>query len=144
MLEPIRKWEHLYCAVEGCGYPMTPYPPEGKEVACMACGAEYKLEKELHDKDMVEEVLKAEGAEGLPFSINDPNVRMGVDWLQRIAEGAKATESKTIMDTIMEYCGNCKARTKCTYYSKQTRGADEGQTQFYTCTKCEDTWMAHS
>ena len=48
------------------------------------------------------------------------------------------------MDTILEFCHQCKARTPCTYYSKQTRGADEGQTQFYTCTKCEDTWMAHS
>ena len=57
---------------------------------------------------------------------------------------AAGKETTAAMDTILEFCAKCKARTKCTYYSKQTRGADEGQTQFYTCTVCEDQWMAHS
>eukprot|EP01061_Rhynchopus_euleeides_P041955 TRINITY_DN73315_c0_g1_i1.p1 TRINITY_DN73315_c0_g1~~TRINITY_DN73315_c0_g1_i1.p1 ORF type:complete len:154 (+),score=55.85 TRINITY_DN73315_c0_g1_i1:538-999(+) len=151
-LEPIKKWDHLYCAVKGCGYPVSPFPPEAMCGVCTACGSEYSFDAVVAEEVAAEarsevELLKAPDTDlksGFPFSLQDASVRTGVEWLQNVAAGAAAQEKKTVMDTILEYCGKCRKRTKCTYYSKQTRGADEGQTQFYTCTVCEDEWQAHS
>eukprot|EP01063_Lacrimia_lanifica_P022136 TRINITY_DN29821_c0_g1_i1.p1 TRINITY_DN29821_c0_g1~~TRINITY_DN29821_c0_g1_i1.p1 ORF type:complete len:144 (+),score=53.54 TRINITY_DN29821_c0_g1_i1:56-487(+) len=140
--EPILKWNHLYCAVPVCGYPITPFPAEGDSATCMACGEMYTL---ANVREPAPPVLKAAfTSDDFAFGSADPSVKIGVDWLTKVAGGGDAEKAKTIMDTIMEFCPTCKERTKCTYYSKQTRGADEGQTQFYTCTKCENEWKTDS
>lgn len=36
-------------------------------------------------------------------------------------------------------CGKCKSR-KCTYYSLQTRSADEPMTNYFTCLNCKHKW----
>jgi DNA-directed RNA polymerase I subunit RPA12 len=38
--------------------------------------------------------------------------------------------------TIKEMCPNCKSEEEMTFVNVQTRGADEGTSLFYTCTKC--------
>lgn len=38
------------------------------------------------------------------------------------------------------YCSKCKKDTKCSFYTKQTRSADEGFTSFITCSVCNHTW----
>ena len=42
--------------------------------------------------------------------------------------------------TGMFFCNTCKKDTKCTYYSLQTRSADEPMTNFITCLTCNKNW----
>lgn len=42
--------------------------------------------------------------------------------------------------TIKEMCPNCKTEEEMTFVNVQTRGADEGTSLFYTCTKCGHKW----
>lgn len=42
--------------------------------------------------------------------------------------------------TIKEMCPNCKTEEEMTFVNVQTRGADEGSSLFYTCTKCGHKW----
>ena len=44
-----------------------------------------------------------------------------------------------VMDSPMHQCAKCKSR-KVTYYSLQTRSADEPMTQFFTCHGCKRVW----
>ena len=46
----------------------------------------------------------------------------------------------TEVDHICSKCGHGKA----TYSTQQTRSADEGQTVFYTCTKCKQKSIEYS
>eukprot|EP00477_Mikrocytos_mackini_P001049 GAHX01001126.1.p1 GENE.GAHX01001126.1~~GAHX01001126.1.p1 ORF type:complete len:122 (-),score=27.42 GAHX01001126.1:29-394(-) len=47
-----------------------------------------------------------------------------------------ATTDEKVKAAVIDYfCSKCK-NDKATYTTFQTRGADEGQTVFYTCTKC--------
>ena len=41
--------------------------------------------------------------------------------------------------TDMFTCGKCKSK-KCTYYTMQTRSADEPETIFITCLDCGKNW----
>ena len=96
-LEPVRKWDHLYCAVKACGYPLTPYPPEASQGWCTACGHSYEYvnvieegtrlaSKSQHD-GLVLKKDTAELSKGFPFALEDPSVRSGVEWLQKAASG---------------------------------------------------------
>lgn len=42
-------------------------------------------------------------------------------------------------ETDQFQCGKCKQR-RCTYYSLQTRSADEPMTNFITCLNCGNNW----
>ncbi len=73
-------------------------------------------------------------------------------------DGEISTEIKETVDTgkkveIMEkYETNSKMRVKCEkcgnmiayYWTQQTRGADEPETRFFRCTRCEYTWREYS
>jgi len=39
-------------------------------------------------------------------------------------------------------CGKCK-NPKAYFWTIQTRAADESETKFYKCTKCEHTWREY-
>ena len=39
-------------------------------------------------------------------------------------------------------CPKCKNK-KCYFWIQQTRAADESETKFYKCTKCEHTWRVY-
>ena len=94
-LEPIKQWDHLYCAVKQCGYPVSPYPPEAMQGHCMACGNLYSYEAVVAEEEAdaavaTRELLNAQDdalKTGLPISLVDPSVRSGVEWLQNIAGG---------------------------------------------------------
>jgi len=66
------------------------------------------------------------------------------------AEAAEAEEEEEeeeeesggeLENTIEEYCEACQKRCVCTYYTRQIRSADEGQTTFYTCTVCKEKFQ---
>ena len=47
-------------------------------------------------------------------------------------------QEEEVADGLFQ-CGKCKSK-KTTYYSLQTRSADEPMTNFITCTNCENRW----
>jgi DNA-directed RNA polymerase subunit M/transcription elongation factor TFIIS len=47
-------------------------------------------------------------------------------------------QNEEVADGLFE-CGKCGSK-KTTYYSLQTRSADEPMTNFITCTKCKNRW----
>lgn len=47
--------------------------------------------------------------------------------------------TKLVARTDMFTCGKCKSK-KCTYYTMQTRSADEPETIFITCLDCGKNW----
>ena len=83
--EPIHKWNHLYCSLEGCGYPITSYPPEGASVTCMACGVEYCLAHVAAPQPP--SIKTADATERYSFALDDPSTKMGVSWLENVAAG---------------------------------------------------------
>jgi len=46
------------------------------------------------------------------------------------------------MPKVNEDCPKCD-NPKAYYWIVQTRSADEGETQFFRCTKCEHTWRKY-
>ena len=51
----------------------------------------------------------------------------------------KHKEEIKALPTIKIECPKCENKT-AEYWMVQTRGADEGTTQFFRCTKCKHTW----
>jgi transcription elongation factor S-II len=50
-----------------------------------------------------------------------------------------AYERKDIVVSSLFRCGKCRKK-QCTYYSMQTRSADEGETVFVKCLNCGNAW----
>lgn len=50
-----------------------------------------------------------------------------------------AYERKDIVVSSLFRCGKCRKK-ECTYYSMQTRSADEGETVFVKCMNCGNAW----
>lgn len=50
-----------------------------------------------------------------------------------------AYERQDVAVSSLFKCGKCKKR-ECTYYTMQTRSADEGETVFVRCLNCNNTW----
>ena len=50
-----------------------------------------------------------------------------------------AYERKDVTISSLFRCGKCKKK-ECTYYSMQTRSADEGETVFVSCLACGNRW----
>ncbi|MAG37964.1 transcription factor S [Candidatus Pacearchaeota archaeon] len=51
----------------------------------------------------------------------------------------KAQETHPIVEIKCTKCKNKKAY----FWTKQTRAADESETKFYKCTKCNHTWRVY-
>ena len=64
---------------------------------------------------------------------------------ETIASGKKIEVLENI-ETNPKIKSNCeKCGNKIAYYwTQQTRGADEPETRFFRCTKCEYTWREYS
>ena len=48
-------------------------------------------------------------------------------------------DDETEKATVKETCPKCQ-HLEAKFHTQQTRGADEGQTCFYTCIKCKHVW----
>ena len=55
----------------------------------------------------------------------------------KVVEESFETAPKTTI--VCPKCGNSEAY----YWLKQTRGGDEGETQFFKCTKCKHQWRSY-
>ena len=66
-----------------------------------------------------------------------------VRWKELIEKKSKIDESKfntkLVSNTDMFTCGKCKSKN-CSYYTMQTRSADEPETIFITCLDCGKHW----
>jgi len=54
--------------------------------------------------------------------------------------GKEVRDTMPIGEMECPKCGNKEAY----FWSEQTRGSDEPETQFYRCTKCSNTWRLYS
>jgi len=52
---------------------------------------------------------------------------------------AQQQKSQEVVETDMFQCSRCNSK-KCTYFTLQTRGGDEGETQYITCLNCSKRW----
>ena len=52
-------------------------------------------------------------------------------------------EVKDTMPTADAECAKCSNK-EAYYWTEQTRGTDEPETQFYRCTKCANTWRVYT
>lgn len=50
-----------------------------------------------------------------------------------------AYEKQDVTVSSLFRCGKCKKK-QCTYYTQQTRSADEGETVFVKCMNCGNAW----
>ena len=66
--------------------------------------------------------------------------------LRETVKGAKAIEVVENIETNPKIKINCeKCGNKVAYYwTQQTRGADEPETRFFKCTKCNYTWREYA
>ncbi|MDR1721455.1 MAG: transcription factor S [Methanobrevibacter sp.] len=91
--------------------------PKDNKVKCN-CGYEKDLSNEETDQYSVSEKVESNG-----------NIVM------------KGEEISTLptTNTLCPKCGNKKAY----WWLKQTRSADESETQFFRCTECKHTWRGY-
>ncbi len=52
---------------------------------------------------------------------------------------AEHSKKQEVIETDMFQCSRCNSK-KCTYFTLQTRSADESETQFITCLNCSKRW----
>lgn len=57
-----------------------------------------------------------------------------------INKNSKTSETQAVVEETCPKCGHNEA----SFYTMQMRSADEGQTVFYTCTKCEHKWKQNN
>ncbi|KAG5488837.1 hypothetical protein JIQ42_00454 [Leishmania sp. Namibia] len=62
------------------------------------------------------------------------------------AGGAKRAGITEVDNRIIEdaFCETCGAHRPCKTFARQTRSADEGQTVFFQCTRCNSEWQQNS
>jgi len=104
----------MFC--QKCGSILRPKEKAGKKVLYCSCGFSKNLDEESSTeiKEKVDSAKKVEVIEQLDIN---PKIRIKC-----------------------EKCGNMIAY----YWTQQTRGADEPETRFFKCTKCNYTWREYA
>ena len=86
---------------------------KGEDVTCPSCGKSKKAKEEV---SLSQKVDKKENIEIL-----------------------NTKDTTQIHPTTQVECPQCKS-TEAYYWTKQTRAADEPETQFFKCVKCSHQW----
>ena len=68
-----------------------------------------------------------------------PHLYEGLQSLYNNAVDENKYDTQLVARTDMFTCGKCKSK-RCTYYTMQTRSADEPETIFITCLDCGKNW----
>ena len=71
---------------------------------------------------------------------------------EEVAEIRQVIEPKKKIEVVEHLEVHPKIKIKCTkcpnmvayYWTQQTRGADEPETRFFKCTKCNNTWREYA
>lgn len=115
----------LFCPK--CGSILRPKEKAGKKFLWCSCGFITSLEeaKSKEEEKMAEQKEETEIKK-------EPEIR-------RI-EIVKNIEIHPKIKADCEKCGNKEAY----YWTQQTRGADEPETRFFKCTKCNYTWREYA
>ena len=121
--------QSFFCQKCGCLLP----PPSftSKWITCSICTHRVAASQAL-DKSSVSKVEFDSKKEAMSLSDMAP-------FLDKLG-GERQQKS---MATISVDCPNCAAQV-VNYYTKQLRGADEGQTIFYECPDCDHKWNENS
>ena len=99
-----------------CGSLLRPKEKAGKKILYCACGFSKSLEGE-----------------------NSTELREKFQTVKKI-EVIENVETNPKIKVTCEKCDNKIAY----YWTQQTRGADEPETRFFKCTKCNYTWREYS
>ncbi len=100
-----------------CGSILRPKDKGTKKILYCSCGFTRSLDKEETNTEITEKTEKVKKIEVVEQIEVNPKI--------------KAT---------CEKCGNNVAY----YWTQQTRGADEPETRFFKCTKCNFTWREYA
>jgi len=99
-----------------CGSILRPKDKGGKKVLFCSCGFS-KTPDEQENTSIKETVQSAKAIEVIENTETNPKIKANC-----------------------EKCGNKVAY----YWTRQTRGADEPETRFFRCTKCNYTWREYA
>ena len=99
-----------------CGSILRPKDKGGKKI--LYCGCGYSKSPGAEDKFEIRETVAS-------------------------AKKVEVVEKIEINPKIKATCDKCN-NTIAYYWTQQTRGADEPETRFFRCTKCEHTWREYA
>lgn len=106
--------EIMFCPE--CGSILRPKEKNGKKVLYCACGFSKPLDQESNTE------LKEKNAVGKKIEV---------------------IENVETLPKIKITCEKCNNKTAY-FWTSQTRGADEPETRFFRCTKCNNTWREYA
>lgn len=130
----------LFCPK--CGSILRPKDKAGKRILWCSCGFTADLEKIKKEKEKKEkEELKEEKTEETKEKKTEEK-----------KPEEKKEETKRKIEIVEEIETHPKIKAKCPkcenneayYWTQQTRGADEPETRFFKCTKCNYTWREYA
>ena len=106
----------LYCSK--CGAIMLPQNDSGKvSFVCTKC--KHSVKRVDSDSKVIKETVKKEE--------------------RKIEVVDEDTESLPVVKADCRKCGNGEAY----FWTLQTRAGDEGETRFFRCTECKNTWREY-
>ncbi len=114
-----------------CGSILRPKEKAGKKIMWCSCGFTSNLEEETPKEEKILEEVEEDIEEDKTEKIEEK---------PRSIEIAERIETHPKIKADCEKCGNKEAY----YWTQQTRGADEPETRFFKCSKCEYTWREYS
>ncbi|XP_027359379.1 DNA-directed RNA polymerase I subunit RPA12-like isoform X2 [Abrus precatorius] len=102
--------DFLYCHL--CGTMLT--VPSPKFAECPLCKTRQNID-DIRDREI-----------SYTISAEDIRRELGIEIIE---------EQKVQLSKVNKKCEKC-GHDEATFYTRQMRSADEGQTTFYTCTRC--------
>ena len=114
-----------FCAT--CGA-ILPLPDQSDFIPCKSCG-------------ILIDVKKMEGIKIHSFKNYNQDKLKTADEMERLRN--IETVATDLGPVVKRRCPKCQYK-KMTYTTRQTRSADEGQTVFYTCLRCQFTETEYS